>query len=161
MKRVATASARIVLKCKTNYGFVWSMPAFIHLLGVRTVSCPPPPPAPPGGDFSTLPPVPSVQTHTACNVQRGSIQMTCPSFLNIVIMKAVYGRLGGEEELCDGGRGRAPDQDCLTPLYLTPLQRLCQGQQECSWGVPLNLAVCPQGIKAQVNLHFILIFDFY
>lgn len=54
---------------------------------VRTVSCAPPAPPPDNVTLTTRPPQPSVETHTACGIQRDSIEMTCPSFLSIVIMR--------------------------------------------------------------------------
>ena len=54
---------------------------------VATVSCPPPVPPPQGVTLTSRPPQPSVETHTACGIQRDSIEMTCPSFLSLVIIR--------------------------------------------------------------------------
>ena len=56
---------------------------------VRTVSCPPPLSPPQGVTMTPRPPVPSVQSHTACGLQGDSVQMSCPSFLSLVIMRHI------------------------------------------------------------------------
>ena len=117
---------------------------------VRTVSCGPPPDPPEAGSLVTIPPVYSVQSHTACGLPNNLLRMSCPSFLSILILTAEYGRYGQEKILCDGSRAKAPQDDCISEEHLDPLQEQCHGDPGCELTVPDNKAVCGRGYTPQL-----------
>ena len=117
---------------------------------VRTVSCGPPPDPPEDGSLVTIPPVYSVQSHTACGLPNNLLRMSCPSFLSILILTAEYGRYGQERILCDGSRAKAPQDDCISEEHLDPLQEQCHGDPGCVLTVPDNKAVCGRGYTPQL-----------
>ena len=117
---------------------------------VRTVSCGPPPDPPEAGSLVTIPPVYSVQSHTACGLPNNLLRMSCPSFLSILILTAEYGRYGQERILCDGSRAKAPQDDCISEEHLDPLQEQCHGDPGCELTVPDNKAVCGRGYTPQL-----------
>ena len=101
----------------------------------------PPPEVPFEGFLNISSPVHEVDTVDTCQVDGEDLEIACPSFLNIFIQSATYGRVAGGKTVCTGEKDRGPSSDCLDTGVLDKVRGFCHGSYNCSIGVSHNIAV--------------------
>ena len=103
--------------------------------------CVPPPEVPYEGFLNISSPVHEVDTVDTCQVDGEDLEIACPSFLNIFVQSATYGRIAGGKTVCTGVKDRGPSSDCLDTGVLDKVRGFCHGSYNCSIGVSHNIAV--------------------
>ena len=107
---------------------------------VKGPLCIPPPDAPFEGFINISSPVHDVEIIDACQVDGEDLEIVCPSFLNIHIRSATYGRKANTKTVCTGVKDRGPSEDCLDTEVLNTARSLCHGNYSCSIAVSGSLA---------------------
>ena len=123
--------------------------------------CPKPPDAPEEGVQEYLPiPIP-IEPEKLCALNDEVVNLVCPTFLNVLIHKVVYGRNEGKE-LCDGEKpkdnfqpagGASCFDDSKSEEVAIEFMNACHGSYNCSHTVPtLVLATACDGMRREVKI---------
>ena len=99
-----------------------------------------PPDIPFEGSLNISSPIHGVEQSDTCQVDAGELSLMCPSFLNIYVRSATYGRKALEKIMCNGEKDPAPFKDCLDTNVLTKVREACHGKFRCNVSVTGNLA---------------------
>ena len=102
--------------------------------------CSPPPDVPFEGFLNISSPVHDVQNVDTCETDGEELEIVCPSFLNVYIRSATYGRKAHVNTVCTGEKDKGPAEDCLDTEVLKKAKSECHGKYTCTIGVSGSLA---------------------
>ena len=81
-----------------------------------------------------------VENVDTCQIDGEDLEIVCPSFLNIYIRSATYGRKAMINTICNGEKDPGPAEDCLDTEVLNKARSECHGSFACKIGVTGSLA---------------------
>ena len=102
--------------------------------------CSSPPEVPVEGFLNISSPVHDVENVDTCQTDGEDLELVCPSFLNIYIRSATYGRKARVNTLCTGEKDPGPSKDCFDTEVLKKVRSECHGSFICKIGVTGSLA---------------------
>ena len=102
--------------------------------------CIPPPDIPFEGFLNISSPVYDVENVDTCQIDGEDLEIVCPSFLNVYIRSASYGRKAKVNTVCTGVKDPGPAADCLDTEVLKKARSECHGRYTCNISVTGSLA---------------------
>ena len=113
--------------------------------------CVPTPEVPFDGFLNISSPVHDVEIVDTCQIDGENLYIVCPSFLNIFIRSATYGRKAKGKTVCTGAKDPGPAEDCLNTKVLSKARSLCHGNYSCSIEVSGSLADISQSCNTNAK----------